>query len=290
MPKVLVTVPHFINDQVSSKLDNRNYTEWRSEIINILSDQNLEECLHTWLSPPVSFLSACTRDSNLDGMSIYLSNYVQDQVLVGWLRSNMEESILQQVMHCETSAVLWTYLDELFSKYPLSRIAELQDRLDNVQQGSESCSEYFDKMKSMADELESLGATVTEEDLICQIVSKVRPEFSSFAEVLLFSQEPLPSLTAFRDLFLANEAAHPSSRKYHHASTNNSGPRPPQHTSQLSLVPTLSFAPPAQPPQQVTRPTFTSASPPYTGKYQLHVGNKKMFTSPSAWSRISRTS
>jgi gag-polypeptide of LTR copia-type len=270
MPKVLVTVPHFINDQVSSKLDNRNFTEWRSEIINILSDQNLEECLHTWLSPPVSFLSACTRDSNLEGMSIYLSNYVQDQVLVGWLRSNMEESILQQVMRCETSAVLWTYLDELFSKYPLSRIAELQDRMDNVQQGSESCSEYFDKMKSMADEMKSLGATVTEEDLICQIVSKVRPEFSSFAEGLLFSQEPLPSLTAFRDLFLANEAA--------------------QHTSQISLVPTPSFAPPAQPPQQVTRPTFTSASPPYTGKYQLHVGNKKLFTSPSAWSRISRTS
>jgi hypothetical protein len=59
---------------------------------------------------------------------------------------------------------------------------ELQDRMDNVQQGSESCSEYFDKMKSMADELGFFEAPVTEEDLIRQILIKVRPEFSSFAE------------------------------------------------------------------------------------------------------------
>jgi Retrotransposon gag protein len=52
----------------------------------------------------------------------------------------------------------------------LNHFRDMHDRMDNVQQGSESCSEYFDKMKSMADELGFLEAPVTEEDLISQIL------------------------------------------------------------------------------------------------------------------------
>jgi hypothetical protein len=67
-----------------------------------------------------------------------LSWYIQDQLLLGWLRSLILVPVLAQVIYCQTSTTLWASIHELYNKGHLGRIVKLQKEMLNLQKGSQS--------------------------------------------------------------------------------------------------------------------------------------------------------
>jgi gag-polypeptide of LTR copia-type len=288
-PRITINKPVHLDLPVSCKLHHNNFFSWRCQVIKIVNKLGL----FGYLTGSI-FVSSAWGTHNPN----YLSWYMQDQLLLGWLRSLILVPVLARVIYCQTSATLWASIHELYNKGHLGSIVKLQKEMLNLQKGSQSCSILFEKMKSMANELAFLGAPVSDEDLMKCILCKLGPNFKPFEDFVTTHLNP-PSLTNFHGLLLWYEATYISQSEALkasdnldpvalHATNNNPGPRPPhqnstqghnggQHTSQLSLVPTPSFVPPgtypgprgrghgrffpAQPPQQDPQPTFTPVSP-----------------------------
>jgi len=91
---------------ISTKLNQSNYLTWQSKILPLIHDSNLPKYID---SPPPS-----PTITNESGQLLLNPDYTtwhrQDQLLLGWLRSSLTESIQAQVVSSLTSPDLWQNL------------------------------------------------------------------------------------------------------------------------------------------------------------------------------------
>jgi gag-polypeptide of LTR copia-type len=84
----------------------------------------------------------------------------QDQLILSWLCSSLSDTILNQVVSCDTSATLWKSLQQFFSATSQARLSELRRSLQTTTKDELSCADYCQKMRSLADELAFIGSPI----------------------------------------------------------------------------------------------------------------------------------
>lgn len=160
-----------LNIPISTKLTRTNYLSWKSQIEPILHGHNL----HRFLSaPPLS------PTITIGSQTFQNPDYQQDQLLLGWIRSSLFDTLLSQVLSCSSSAALWENLRHSFSSTSRARLSELRRFLQTTVKGGSSCRDFLSKIQSIADELASIGFPVPDDDLILNILGGLGPEFNSF--------------------------------------------------------------------------------------------------------------
>jgi gag-polypeptide of LTR copia-type len=287
IPQIIINQPTHIDRRVSCKLADNNSIFWRFEVYKIVKNLGLIGFLTGSISAPPSTITSEGGTTKINPN--YRRWHMQDQLLLGWLRSMILEPVLARFMHCQTSVTLWASLSQFYSKPSRGHIMELQEQLLNLQRGSESCSAYFEKMKSMADELAALGVPISDEALQIIISGKLGPEFDCFVEAVASLPNP-PSLTVFHNLLHSYASLHCSQPEALNTSHNldpvalhatTQGQNDGRHTIQPSLVPTPSSVPhgtypgprgrghgpsfPGQQPQQVPQPSYRSSGVGFIG-------------------------
>lgn len=133
-----------LNLPISTKLNRSNYLAWKSQIEPVL----LGHGLHRYLISPPPPATITISNRTIDNPA-----YKQDQLLLGWLRSSLSDTLLSQVVNCFSSFAFWSNLQHTFSATSRARLAELRRTLQTTVKGSSSCSDYFEKMQAIADEL-----------------------------------------------------------------------------------------------------------------------------------------
>jgi hypothetical protein len=80
----------------------------------------------------------------------------------------------------ETSRLAWQALGARFTTPSTSRISLIKRKLQSSQQGSMSCQQFLDEVKSFADELFAVGKPVDDSDLILSVLNGLNSSFHSF--------------------------------------------------------------------------------------------------------------
>jgi gag-polypeptide of LTR copia-type len=91
---------------------------------------------------------------------------MQDWLLLEWLRSTIFGSVLSQYVHCQTSASLWSALHRVYSAVSSAKITKLHRLLLSTTRGGQGCNDYFESMRSIADQLAAVGEPVGDSDLV----------------------------------------------------------------------------------------------------------------------------
>ncbi|KAL1322082.1 hypothetical protein AAHE18_14G170600 [Arachis hypogaea] len=75
--------------------------------------------------------------------------------VLSWLFRSLSPSITQSVIYFATASSVWTDLKEQFAQSDLLRIAELQEEIYALKQGTLSVTEFYTSLKSLWEELVS---------------------------------------------------------------------------------------------------------------------------------------
>jgi gag-polypeptide of LTR copia-type len=127
---------------ISTKLNHSNFLTWKSQIEPIVHGFKLTNFLED--APPARQIQT---DAGTTVLNPAFSNWeCQDQLLLGWIRSSLTETILAQVSSCKTSNELWVSLKQSFSATSRARLTDLRRQLHSAVKGSSSCADYLHKM------------------------------------------------------------------------------------------------------------------------------------------------
>ncbi|KAJ8644248.1 hypothetical protein MRB53_005996 [Persea americana] len=116
------------------------------------------------------------------------------------------KSVLSTAYRLNTARQVWTSLASQFASQSRSHINQFKRQLQNLKQGSQTCSEYIQQAKLLADNLETVGKPVDDDDLISYVTSGLNPAYNPFnASVSLASRDNPISFDDFQAELLSYE-------------------------------------------------------------------------------------
>lgn len=93
---------------------------------------------------------------------------------------SLREDCWYSLYGLNTSHEVWTALAHRYASPSKSRINNLRRQLQNLRQGTQTCSDFFLGAKSIADQLALVGQPIGDEDLISYIVGGLSPQYNPF--------------------------------------------------------------------------------------------------------------
>ncbi|KAH9678112.1 putative carboxylesterase 120 [Citrus sinensis] len=204
------------------KLDRSNYLLWRSQVLASIRGNRLEGFIDgTKPAPEEKLLLACADGSAQEIDNPEYQNWrSQDQTLLGWLLSAINEGNLSLVINCVSSFDAWRTLEKKFGVQFEARVLQLRYELNTIKKEALSIEDYCIKMKSIADKLTSAGSPITEKDLMLTILNGLgsgyrdittfitgsKMEFDDAYALLLTHETRLEQEQDDKNLFNANYA------------------------------------------------------------------------------------
>jgi gag-polypeptide of LTR copia-type len=203
------TPPHSTSDPlisifppISTKLNLTNYLTWKSQLLPIIHGFNLTNYITAPPPSPTVITATGTPIPNRD----HLPWNRQDQMLLGWIRSSLTETVQGQVLSSATSFDLWTSLQRSFSSSSRARLTDLRRQLQTTTKGSLSCFDFLQKLRRIADELSFIGHPVPDDDLILAVTTGLPPEYNNFVLTVTTAFNDCLSFADLQSMLLTHEA------------------------------------------------------------------------------------
>ncbi|XP_060974069.1 uncharacterized protein LOC133039240 [Cannabis sativa] len=180
---------------VSTVLNGANYQSWKRGITMALNAKNKSAFIDGTLARLASgnpLLNSWNRCNNM---------------VMCWLINSVSPEIAQSIMYFDLATDMWHDLQERFNEGNGPRIFQLQTQLTRLQQGDQSVTSYFTKLKSIWDELKEFQPNTTcscgamkifldyyNQNQVLQFLTGLNESYSSVrAQILL--NEPIPNLS-----------------------------------------------------------------------------------------------
>uniref|UniRef100_A0A803PMY8 Retrotransposon Copia-like N-terminal domain-containing protein n=1 Tax=Cannabis sativa TaxID=3483 RepID=A0A803PMY8_CANSA len=155
------------------RLDRSNYPLWRSLVLAAVRAYNLDGHLLGTNPQPQRNLAGNTPNPAFQ-------QWIRlDQFIMHWLMNSISEAMLAHVIHCQTSAEIWTVLNQLFATRSRARLLQIRGLLQSTKKGSFTIDDYFLKMKQYADSLAAAEQPISDDDLILYILGGLGSEYES---------------------------------------------------------------------------------------------------------------
>ncbi|KAI3510913.1 hypothetical protein L1887_18051 [Cichorium endivia] len=189
------TILHMITNRLSSS----NYLLWKSQMLPLLSYQNLLRHVDGSLAAPPSELLTDEKSSPNPAYASWLS---VDQRAVILLQASLTEEAFSEIVGCSTARQIWVALEEAFSHSSIERVQTLRDQLRQFSKGSSTIAEFGRRFRNVCDQLSAVGHPVTESDKVHYFLCALGPSFESFSTVIRASR----SMPTLRDLLAQAES------------------------------------------------------------------------------------
>lgn len=100
---------------------------------------------------------------------------------------------LSTARQCKTAKELWNTLNESYKKKGVARRLQLRRELNELSLGpSETLTSYFDRAKTIRDDLAAIGAEANEEDVVKALLNGLTREYDMLVTIFE-TQEVMPS-------------------------------------------------------------------------------------------------
>lgn len=103
-----------------------------------------------------------------------------DQIVIPWILGSLFEDVLSEVVFTQTSQEVWFFLTKYCNKSSSSHLFELQRRLQTISKNDKSMIEYLKEIKSVAEQLASIGNLVSEKMKVFAALPGLGREYECF--------------------------------------------------------------------------------------------------------------
>lgn len=110
---------------------------------------------------------------------------------MAWLYGSFSESTLKSVYGLHSSLEVWSHLARKFNRVSTSRKIELQRRIQSTVKGNKTMTAYLVEIKTLCDQLDSIGSSLTEQEIIAGILSGLGKEYESICTIIEHSMDTL---------------------------------------------------------------------------------------------------
>ncbi|KAM2012136.1 hypothetical protein ACFX1T_024034 [Malus domestica] len=109
------------------------------------------------------------------------------------------------IIGCTHASEMWMSLHDRFSTVTKASIFQLKTELQNIKKGTESISQYLQRVKDARDHLAAAGVSFDDDDIIIITLKWLPSEYNTFRTVIR-RRDNVISLKDFRAQLLAEEA------------------------------------------------------------------------------------
>ncbi|XP_021802698.1 uncharacterized protein LOC110746764, partial [Prunus avium] len=222
---------------VSRLLEGYNYGQWSRSM-----------CLNLSAKNKIGFVDGSVKAPS----STDAKHSIWQRCNESWILNSVHPDIASSVIYVETAAEVWNDLEERFSQGNDSRIYQIQQEIVEHQQGQQSVSAYYTKMKALWGELSSYHNTLSctcgglkkvaareEKESVMQFLMGLNETYAAVRGQILMMQ-PLPDTHKIHALILQQErqievAARRDSNTGHHAMKVAQPSRSPAALGNLTL-------------------------------------------------------
>jgi hypothetical protein len=187
---------------ISDKLTRQNYQSWKAQVTAAINGAQADHLIHPTATPP----SPTITKKNAEGKDETTSNpdyavwKAQDQQVLSYLLSGLSKDILGQVNTETTAAGASAAIEALHAAQSRARVIATRMALANASKGTSMITEYFGKMKALADEMAAAGKKLDDDDLISYILTGLDEPFDPVVSAISLRVEPLTVHELFTQL------------------------------------------------------------------------------------------
>ncbi|KAJ0981009.1 hypothetical protein J5N97_009264 [Dioscorea zingiberensis] len=218
-PAGLLPTPSF-NHVITVKLTRSNYLLWKAQFIPYLRSQQLLGYVDGTINcPPKTITQATTEGATQVSNPEYQIWLQQDQFVLSLLLSSLSVDVLSQVLFLTTSFDVWSALERMFASQSRARIMQIRLQLSTTQKKELSVSDYFNKMKNLADTLAAISQPLQDEEVITYNLAGLDSEF----DPLVTSITTRANQMSLNDLY-AHLLTYEMRMEHHNSSLHVGGP------------------------------------------------------------------
>ena len=152
----------------------------------------------------------------------------KDQLVMAWLFGSLTEEALRSVYGLQSAQEVWFSLGKKYNRISATRKLDLQRKLQGMSKNQKYMADYLGDVKSICDQLDSIGFPITEQEMIYGALSGLGREYEFICTVIEHSidsvldmsfEDVVFKLVNFDDkLKVYNEAATPTPHLAFHTS------------------------------------------------------------------------
>ncbi|KAJ0981423.1 hypothetical protein J5N97_009678 [Dioscorea zingiberensis] len=206
---------------INVKLTRTNYLLWKAQFLPYLRNQQLLGYVDGTIVAPEKMITQATAEGAMQTPNTTYQQWLQqDQLVLSALLSSLSEEILGQVLFLSTSAEVWEALGRMFSSGSKARVMQIRMQLANVKKGDLSITDYFNRVKSLADTLSSIGLPLRDDEVVSYMLAGLGEEYDSLVTSVTTRIEPF-SLTELYAHMLSFEMRKEQQQGAFQITTNN---------------------------------------------------------------------
>ncbi|CAM8893629.1 unnamed protein product [Rhodiola kirilowii] len=188
------------------RLDGSNFLLWKTLILPGLSGLNLHGYLDgTTPAPEKHTTEGEGSDAHTVSNPAYQIWWQQDQRVLDVLLNSMSPEIATQMVGLTSAAHVWSAVHAMFAAQNRATVRHTRLQLQTMTKKDMSAADYFQKMKSLGDTMASIGAALTDDELIDYILAGLGLQFSPLAASLTIVNKAV-SLPDFYAYLLSYES------------------------------------------------------------------------------------
>lgn len=193
-----------ISSLISVKLDSHNYLLWKSQFIPVLRASGLQGFIDGSYSCPSEFVIDSDGKVTNEVNPQFSAWIQQDQNVLCWINATLSENVLAHVVGLGSARAVWTALERRFASLSRSHIIQLKTQLQSIKKGSQTVSEYIQRIKHISDSLAAVSNPIDDDDLILYTLNGLPSEFGPFKTSIRTRSSPI-SIEELHVLLLCEE-------------------------------------------------------------------------------------
>uniref|UniRef100_A0A2N9G9A2 Integrase catalytic domain-containing protein n=1 Tax=Fagus sylvatica TaxID=28930 RepID=A0A2N9G9A2_FAGSY len=167
--------------QAPLKLNSTNYLSWKLQFQTLFIGYDLLGYIDGSKPCPPATL---TQDNATRPNPEYILWIRQDQLILNAVIGSILPTIIPFIAQATTSRQAWTILANTYAKPSRGRIKQIKNQLKNTTKGSLSVTEFMQTIKTRADDLALLGASLDEEEITDKILDGLGDEYKELVRAV----------------------------------------------------------------------------------------------------------
>ena len=178
---------------ITERLGKSNFSLWKMQVLSAIRGTQLEHYLDpmTAVTPPKTVPKSVEKPDELVQNRDYATWYAKDQQIFNYLVSSVSKEVLVQVSMCTSSAELWKAIHDMTASRSHGHIINTHMALATAQKGASSMQDYFNKMKSLSNDMAAAGKRLEDEELASYILAGLDSDCNPVVSTIGMRVEPL---------------------------------------------------------------------------------------------------
>jgi len=192
-----------VSTAVTVKLDDTNYLIWNFQMQIRLESHGILG----FVDGPRKCPNRFDADSDLEGVKTddHQIWKMHDRALMQLIIATLSSTAISYVIGCVSSHDMWIQLKDRFSTITKAHIFQMKSELQTIKKGSDSVSQYLQKIKDAQDHLSAAGVYFEDDDIVILALNGLPSDYNTF-RCMVRGRDNVLSLKDFRSQLLAEEA------------------------------------------------------------------------------------